>query len=83
MKLEINEEEKEFEQWIDQASEIPSVHNAQNSQSEGYFERNESLTPTPIHPVEKKVSAFTTKNEQQISPSNTTRSIKTILHTHT
>ena len=61
MKLEINEEEKEFEKWIDQASEIPSVHNAQNSQSESYFERNESLTP--VHLAEKKVSAFTSKGD--------------------
>ena len=66
MKLELNQEEKEFEKWIDQASEIPSVQEAQNSKSESYFEKKESLTP--VHLAEKKVSAFSGKLEQQISP---------------
>ena len=61
MKFEINEEEKDFEKWIDQASEIPTVHDAQNSQSESYFGRNESLTP--VHPAGKKVSVFTSKGD--------------------
>ena len=65
MKLEVNEEEKEFEKWIDQASEIPSIQEAQNSKSESNFSKNESLTP--VHLAEKKVSAFTGKAEQQIS----------------